>query len=83
MSSEVETSLDISDFRNNKRFLDSARNDKEEILSGWGLIAHHIVDVTIDPMTAESRASTLQTCPACGASFDTSDAEQTILGCDC
>jgi DNA-directed RNA polymerase subunit RPC12/RpoP len=39
------------------------------------LIAHHIVDVTIDPMAAESRASTLQTCPACGASFDTSDAE--------
>jgi hypothetical protein len=29
MSSEVETSLDISYFRNNKRFLDSLRNDKE------------------------------------------------------
>src|SRR5205814_3953399 len=28
MSSEVETSVDISKFRNSKRFLDSARNDK-------------------------------------------------------
>ena len=30
MSSEVETSLDISEFRNSKRFLDSARNDKAQ-----------------------------------------------------
>jgi hypothetical protein len=39
------------------------------------LIALKIADVTIGPMAAESSASTLQTCPACGVSFDTSDAE--------
>src|SRR5947207_8452906 len=45
-------------------------------------ISHHIVDVTIDPMATESRASTLQTCPACGASFDTSEAGPLArLGC--
>ena len=38
-------------------------------------IALKIADVTIGPMAAESSASTLQTCPACGVSFDTSDAE--------
>jgi eukaryotic-like serine/threonine-protein kinase len=38
-------------------------------------IALKIADVTIGSMAAESSASTLQTCPACGASFDTSDAE--------
>ncbi|PYL93490.1 MAG: serine/threonine protein kinase [Verrucomicrobia bacterium] len=38
-------------------------------------IALKIADVTIGPMAAELSASTLQTCPACGVSFDTSDAE--------
>jgi eukaryotic-like serine/threonine-protein kinase len=38
-------------------------------------IALKIADVTIGSMAAELSASTLQTCPACGASFDTSDAE--------
>src|SRR5438552_11793041 len=38
-------------------------------------IALKIADVTIGSMVAESSASTLQICPACGASFDTSDAE--------
>src|SRR5260370_33095444 len=38
-------------------------------------IALKIADVTIGPMAAESSASTLQTCPACGVPFDTSDAE--------
>src|SRR6266404_2265864 len=38
-------------------------------------IALKIADVTIGPMAAESSSSTLQTCPACGVSFDTSDAE--------
>src|SRR2546430_12011821 len=38
-------------------------------------IALKIADVTIGPMAAELSASTLQTCPACGTSFDTSDAE--------
>jgi hypothetical protein len=31
MSSEVETSLDISELRNSDRFLDYARNDKEKL----------------------------------------------------
>src|SRR3989440_6159919 len=38
-------------------------------------IALKIADVTIGPMAAELSASTLQTCPACGVSFDTGDAE--------
>ena len=38
-------------------------------------IALKIADVRIGSMAAESSASTLQTCPACGVSFDTSDAE--------
>src|SRR5947199_8112275 len=38
-------------------------------------IALKIADVTIGRMAAELSASTLQVCPACGASFDTSDAE--------
>src|SRR6266403_2168933 len=38
-------------------------------------IALKIADVTIGPMAAESSASTLQTCAACGASIDTSGAE--------
>src|SRR6201984_2622714 len=42
-------------------------------------IALKIADVTIGPMAAESSASTLQTCPACGVSFDTRDAEPLAL----
>ena len=38
-------------------------------------VAHHIVDVTIALMAAESTASSLQTCSACGAAIDTSNAE--------
>src|SRR5256886_16637267 len=38
-------------------------------------IAMKIADVTIGSMVAESNAPTLQICPACGASIDTSDAE--------
>jgi DNA-directed RNA polymerase subunit RPC12/RpoP len=71
MSSEVETSLDVSE---TLRFLDSARNDKRKVARDRN-IALKIADVRIGSMAVESSASTLQTCPACGASFDTSDAE--------
>src|SRR5712691_385533 len=44
MSSEVETSLDISDFRNSKRFLDPARNDRivEEVMSKLGQVVESV-----------------------------------------
>src|SRR5712691_2122154 len=44
MSSEVETSLDISDFRNSKRFLDPARNDRivKEVMSKLGQVVESV-----------------------------------------
>src|SRR5205085_10380079 len=38
-------------------------------------VARSIVDVTIAAMATESTAFAPQTCPACGTSFDTSEAE--------
>src|SRR6059058_5299527 len=52
-------------------FLRKGRGKKQRM----SFIALKIADVTIGSMVAESSASTLQICPACGASFDTSDAE--------
>src|SRR5205814_10373016 len=52
-------------------FLRKGRGERQRT----SFIALKIADVTIGSMVAESSASTLQICPACGASFDTSDAE--------
>src|SRR5256712_2791331 len=52
-------------------FLPKGRGERQRM----SFIALKIADVTIGSMVAESSASTLQICPACGASFDTSDAE--------
>src|SRR5438105_7998700 len=52
-------------------FLRKGRGERQRM----SFIALKIADVTIGSMVAESSASTLQICPACGASFDTSDAE--------
>src|SRR5438876_739253 len=52
-------------------FLRKRRGERQRT----SFIALKIADVTIGSMVAESSASTLQVCPACGASFDTSDAE--------
>src|SRR5437763_10142839 len=52
-------------------FLRKGRGERQRM----SFIALKIADVTIGSMVAESSASTLQICPSCGASFDTSDAE--------
>src|SRR5207237_8713169 len=52
-------------------FLRKGRGERQRM----SVIALKIADVTIGSMVAESSASTLQICPACGASFDPSDAE--------
>src|SRR5438132_12297987 len=52
-------------------FLPKGRGERQRM----SFIALKIADVTIGSMAAKPSASTLQICPACGASFDTSDAE--------
>src|SRR5256885_2179151 len=52
-------------------FLPKGRGERQRM----SFIALKIADVTIGSMVAESSAPTLQICPACGASFDTSGAE--------
>src|SRR5437870_253469 len=56
-------------------FLPKGRGERQRM----SFIALKIADVTIGSMAAKPSASTLQICPACGASFDTSEAEPLAL----